>query len=202
MQRKSKIRIINGALGGSAGNTAALLKIFTRSLEHTDFTISHLADGQTPTETDLATADGFVFCTGVYWDSWGSPLQIFFENATPLEGAPCWFGKPAAAIVTMHSVGGKEILNRLLGVINTFGLFTPPMSAMTYSLANQMALAHEAADADSEFAKDLWCPDDLKVLAANLTLASQIQASAKTNWSSWPTDRSNPKRIWLTDALS
>ena len=40
----------------------------------------------------LAEADGFVFATGTYWDSWGSPLQKFLEETTAFEGTSVWLG--------------------------------------------------------------------------------------------------------------
>jgi multimeric flavodoxin WrbA len=193
-----RIVIINGSLGGANGNTARLLASFQTHLTSTDVKVFHLSD-VAPTIDDLVSADAFVFTTGVYWDSWGSPLQAFLEKATPLEGAPCWFGKPAAVIVTMHSVGGKEVLSRLQGVLNTFGLFIPPMSAMAYSLANQMALRNGSPQISDHFERDLWCLDDLTAVAKNLQLAAQNRIDLKTNWSAWPVDRADPKRIWLED---
>jgi chromate reductase len=145
-----------------------------------------------PTREEISKADAYVFSSGVYWDSWGSPLQRFFEHVTPLEGDACWFGKPAACLVTMHSVGGKEVLSRLQGVMNTFGLYIPPMSALTYSLASHIALR----DGAGSHADDLWSLGDLKVVAHNLLAAA---AQPRPSWLNWPVDRANPQRIWLTD---
>ena len=184
------ILILNGSLGGAGGNTSSALGQLTRHLSSS--ITCHLAEGKMPTREDLAKADAYVFSTGVYWDSWGSPLQKFFEHATPLEGDACWFGKPAACLVTMHSVGGKEVLSRMQGVLNTFGLYVPPMSALTYSLANDIALREGAGS----HADDLWSLGDLEVLARNLTLAAR---APRLEWSSWPVDRANPQRIWLSD---
>jgi multimeric flavodoxin WrbA len=105
-----RIVIINGSLGGANGNTARLLASFQTHLTSTDVKVFHLSD-VAPTIDDLVSADAFVFTTGVYWDSWGSPLQAFLEKATPLEGAPCWFGKPAAVIVTIYS---SDVCNGVL----------------------------------------------------------------------------------------
>jgi chromate reductase len=184
---------VNGSLGGATGNTARALNEITRHFPSTK--ACHLAEGQMPSRDDLAKADAYVFSSGVYWDSWGSPLQKFFEHVTPLEGDPCWFGKPAACLVTMHSVGGKEVLSRMQGVLNTFGLYTPPMSALAYSLANDIALREGAGS----HADDLWSLGDLEILAKNLAIAA---SAPKLNWSSWPVDRANPQRIWLSDVSS
>lgn len=182
-----RILILNGALGGKDGNTARLFKAFG-----TDVRVVHLASDPFPSRADLADADAFVFATGTYWDSWGSPLQRFLEQATPLEGDACWFGKPAAILVTMHSVGGKEVASRLQGVLNTFGLFVPPMGAMTFSLVNQ-----EALRSGSAWAEDFWCLDDVDVLAQNLRTAAQNKIGLNPGWTQWPVDREDPSRIWL-----
>ncbi len=185
------ILVINGSLGGASGNTARALHALAAHLK-TSVTVRHLATETLPTREELAQARGFIFSTGVYWDSWGSPLQKFWEAVTELEGDACWLGKPAACLVTMHSVGGKEVLSRLQGVLNTFGLYTPPMCALTYSLANHIALK----DGAGSHADDLWSLGDLETVAKNLTIATQAPL---LNWLSWPVDRANPQRIWLKD---
>lgn len=192
-----KLLILNGSIAGKSGNTAKLIGQLCKFLpSDCAIDVRHLASDKIPTRDEFVWADAFLFTSGVYWDSWGSPLQKFFEDLTFLEGDSCLFGKPAAALVTMHSVGGKEVLSRLQGVLNTFGLFVPPMSAMTYSFANQVALESSPR---SSLSNDLWCPDDLAVLAKNLQAAVQIFSKAKMAWSSWPVDRDDPKRIWVRD---
>lgn len=158
--------------------------------------VVHLGESPQPTRQDLQSHDGFLFVTGTYWDSWGSPLQAFLEASTPLEGDACWFGKPCGVIVTMHSVGGKEISNRLQGVLNSFGLFIPPMSSMVFSLVGQAAQESLHAK-NSDFIDDVWSLEDLQVVATNLEVASNY--SAKSNFTAWPVDRADPKRIWLMD---
>jgi NAD(P)H-dependent FMN reductase len=189
-----QILIVNGSLGGGSGNTARALAQFSRHLSPASVVTCHLSDGVIPTAADFSKADGYLFSSGVYWDSWGSPMQKFFELVTPLEGDPCWFGKPAACLVTMHSVGGKEVLSRMQGVLNTFGLYTPPMSALAYSLANQVAL-RVGEDAGSHV-DDLWSLGDLEIVAKNLATAA---SAPRLKWKSWPVDRANPQRIWLED---
>ena len=201
-----KLAIVNGSLGGASGNTAKAIQSFCNALETCEASGSrvqidlwNLKTDAPPTKDDFEKADAFLFTSGVYWDSWGSPMQIFFETLTPLEGDACFFGKPAAALVTMHSVGGKEVLSRLQGVLNTFGLFIPPMGAMTYSFVNQVAL--EKSDSAQSGESDLWCLDDMQILAKNLLVAVEVSKASKTKWASWPVDREDPKRVWLKDRL-
>lgn len=184
-----KVLLVNGSLGGRGGNTSALLDLAAR----------HLAPKTELSRIDLAERPGFgrhlprileahalLFATGTYWDSWGSPLQRFLEEATESEGTEAWLGKPAAALVTMHAVGGKGVLSRLLGVLNTLGCLIPPMGGLVVSLANQMALG-------SRDDADLWRPSDVEVVCANLLEALR----AGRAYRSWPLDRADFSRRWL-----
>lgn len=189
----SKITVINGSLGGESGNTWAVVGHLLRHLSpKAEVTSIHLSHGveMTTLEDRLAEANGFVFATGTYWDSWGSPLQQFLENITRHEGTSLWLGKPAAVIVTMHSVGGKGVLSRLQGVLSTLGLLIPPMSGIVYSLSNHLALQTISERFDS----DLWQLEDLSVVAQNLMIAAE---SRRSDWKAWPVDRQDPKRTWI-----
>ncbi|MBC7692925.1 MAG: NAD(P)H-dependent oxidoreductase [Methylotenera sp.] len=195
------ITLVNGSLGGSSGNTARLLSGLLAELNAScEVRALHLAEtvcSAAEIQALLGGSDGFVFATGTYWDSWGSPLQRFLEDATDWEASDLWLGKPAAVVVSMHSVGGKEVLSRLQGVLSTLGVLIPPMSGMTYSLANHLALQSREKDHQA----DLWQLDDLKCIAHNLVIALELRAaqreSKKADWQSWPIDSSDPKRIWL-----
>ena len=163
------IVILNGSLGGSGGNTQAVLTQLIAELEpRSRVEVVHLATDRRQAadlEPLLEAASGFVFASGTYWDSWGSPLQRFFEDATPFEGGPMWLGKPAAVVVTMHSVGGKGVLSRMQGVLSTLGLTIPPMTGFAYSYACHLALAGETWN--PAFA-DFWQLGDLETIAHNL----------------------------------
>lgn len=199
-----KIVIVNGSLGGASGNTQQALQFLEGALKNIDTKITFdswiLADERDwdidAMKKRLAGADAFVFSSGTYWDSWGSPLQKFFEVATEFEGDKCWLGKPAALVTTMHSVGGKEVLNRLHGVLNTLGLFIPPMTSFTYSFANHFALTHPEL-ANDTFADDLWRLSDLEVVAANLLRGVQMSKFPQDLWPTWPIDHEDPKRLWI-----
>jgi chromate reductase len=193
---KPRILLLNGGLGGAAGNTAAVLRpLLTALAPRAEVECVHLATdarGLDALEPLLEAARGFVFSTGTYWDSWGSPLQAFLERATRLEGSDAWLGKPAAVVVTMHSVGGKEVLSRLQGVLCTLGLELPPMTGFAHSLAAQLALQVPHGD----HARDLWSLEDLEVVAHNLLEA----ATGTRRYHAWTVDRGDPMRRWADDA--
>lgn len=189
---KINILIINGSCGDGGGNTERLLDI---AVEHLSSVASisrlNLANEHATEilQTQLRQADGFIFGTGTYWDSWGSPLQRFFEKMTATEGSELWLGKPTGVVVTMHSVGGKGVLSRIQGVLNTFGVMIPPMSGIVYSAANQLAITNS----DSHLTEDFWRPEDINVICHNL-----MQACLGTNnWRTWPLDRTGFGNLWV-----
>jgi chromate reductase len=176
-----RILLLNGALGGRTGNPAHVLERLAGLFAPADVRIHHLAED--PAAIPLvAEADAVVLATGTYWDSWGSPLQRFLEEATPTEGTAVWLGKPVAVLVTEHAVGGKGVLSRLKGVMSTFGALVPPMSGLVLS-----RMAHESGFADA------WCMADLEVIAHNLLEAVRGGRS----WRTWPVDRTDPHTRWL-----
>jgi chromate reductase len=167
-----------------------------RLAPHAELTHAALAGPAAATfatlEPALCAADALVFATGTHWDSWSSPLQKFLEDATPAEAGPLWLGKPAAVLVTEHSVGGKAVLSRLQGVLLTLGCSLPPLSGLVLSQAVQLARRHTP---DPALADDFWSPDDLDVIAHNLLTAARQPRPA---WRAWPVDRQHFSRPWLT----
>ena len=115
-------------------------------------------------------------------------MQYFLETATEFEGTNLFLGKPAAVMITMHSVGGKGVLSRLQGVLNTIGIMIPPMTGIVYSLAGKLAL-----ETESSFADDFWGLEDLDAIAHNLMTCLNNQHSYR----SWAVDRDDPKRVWV-----
>lgn len=192
------ILVLNGSLGEQLGNTQFILDKMSIHLGSTvqleflhlqNFFKNHTHQEAIPQLAHkLNWADGFIFSTGTYWDSWGSPLQTFLEITTSFEGRDLFLGKPAAVVVTMHSVGGKGVLSRLQGVLNTMGILIPPMSGMVYSLAGKLAIEKESSWSD-----DFWSLQDLEIITHNLVTSLQI----KQNFKSWPVDHDDPKRIWI-----
>ncbi len=193
-----KILIINGSLGDDSGNTQFLidhLNVLLQSKARVEIlNLGSFFKNHDPKNyvallsSKLTAAQAFVFSTGTYWDSWGSPMQMFLEIITEFEASDVLFSKPAAVLVTMHSVGGKGVLSRLQGVLNTLGLLIPPMSGLVYSLAGKLAY-----DQANSFNDDFWSLKDLEIIAHNLLAALEIKAS----FISWPVDHADPKRIWI-----
>jgi chromate reductase len=201
-----QVLLINGSASGTHGNTAVVLAKM-EALLHSRASVESLVlvdeSDFDSWERRIRAADAFVFATGTYWDSWGWPLQRFLERMTAIEASDAWLGKPAATLVTMHSVGGKGVLSRLQGVLNTLGLMIPPLTGWVYSGAAQGAIQHaealsrtkrkEADDLAISIADDLWRISDLEVVAHNL-----LEAVASTNgWKAWPVDRAQFGRRWI-----
>lgn len=194
-----KILIINGSIHGSQKNSGKILEtlnpFFLSESKYQDVHIQviHLAENKEyeRIEQSVLEADGIIFITGTYWDSWGSPLQVFFEMATEWEGKSHFFSKPVAAVVGMHSVGGKSVLSRLFGVLNSFGAWIPPYCGIVFSMA-----AQEAIKAGSKHSEDLWQEKDLKVLLDNLYQAVRLTSPVKKLMSSWDIDSENYTDIW------
>ncbi|MEO8903298.1 MAG: NAD(P)H-dependent oxidoreductase [Polyangiaceae bacterium] len=177
-----RLLLLNGSLRGSAGNSASLLQRAAESLdsawqaealplaEYTD-TIEALVER-------LRAADAILIGTGVYWGSWGSPLQRFLEVMTAYELSPCFLGKPAGAVVSADSVGGLDVAQRLLGAFSLLGCVVPPLSTVVVS-----RVANAATRADPEANDDVWQSEDLAVVVQNLSLA---RALGSVPWATWP----------------
>lgn len=181
---------INGSPNGSLGNSALFIKSHLKITKEDSLEVFHLAKKSDFSKAlkKITSADAVVFVTGTYWDSWGSPMQAFFEALTPLEGHPSLMGKPCACIILMHSVGGKSVLSRMQGILNTMGFVIPPMSGLVYSLVNQLA-----KNTKSLHAPDFWSPDDWAFILNNL----RVCVNNQFEWHTWPFDNKDPKRIWL-----
>ncbi len=201
-----RVLLVNGSPSGKHGNTAHVLGQIAVHLQLGAAVESLvLMDGHDPNllEARVRESDGFVFATGTYWDSWGSPLQRFLESLTSIEASDAWLGKPAAVLVTMHSVGGKGVLSRLQGVLNTLGLLLPPLTGWVYSAAAQAAIARlesrHHGDLDpamlvqAMIAEDLWRLADLEIVAHNL-LAALYRTN---NWKAWSVDREAFDVRWI-----
>ncbi len=191
MAQRPRLLLFNAALAGENGNTAELLNRAASILQPWAQVRRRTLTATTryaSLRRELLAADGFLIGTGTYWDSWSSLLQRFLEEATRDEGQAPWFGKPAGVVVTMHAVGGKQVVSRLQGVLSTFGCLLPPMSGIAYSYANQLALRTREPLAD-----DLWNPADVDVVAWNVLTA----ARGKSNYRAWAVDRDHTVGKWL-----
>jgi hypothetical protein len=186
------ILLVNGSLGGSTGNTAELLALAEEALNpHAKVETLELIR-QPSMDRILAAveqADGFIFGTGTYWDSWGSPMQIFLEMTAHTEGEAMWVGKPCGIIATAHAVGAKGIVSRLMGVLNVYGLVFPPFAGIAYTWANDVALPH----ASDHLRNELWTPRDVEVITHNVL---EYLRGGK-DWRHWPSNSGRYGEKWL-----
>lgn len=183
------VAIIEGGLGE---NTKILTQLVIDDLEMAGFRVERL-DPAKPWADLRATmhdAAGYVFATGTYWDSWSSKLQRMLEEMTLVNEHYCMAGKPAAVLVTEHSMGAKGIISRLQGVLSMIGVLIPPMTGFMYSMA-----AHEAYQAmpDNALRSEFLNLHDLSVVSHNL-----VEAIRGTHeWESYREHDSDPQRVWL-----
>ncbi len=186
------VLIVNGSLGGATGNTAELLALAEERFQR-EATVSTLELVRQPSIDRIleacTQADAFLFGTGTYWDSWGSPMQQFLEMTAHTEGMPYWLGKPAGAIVTAHAVGAKSVLSRLFGVFNVYGMLIPPFAGLAYTWANEAALA----TAGDHLRNELWSPKDVDVICHNLLESLR----GGKDWLSWPSCEGRHGEKWL-----
>lgn len=194
-----KILVFNASPEGPKGNSNKLIKknilpILGKTVTAEVVHLAKLKNYKTNKKLlrSIHEASAFVFVSGTYWDSWGSPLQKYLEEMTHLEGTSYYFGKPAAVVILNHSVGGKSVLSKLQGVLVTLGCLIPPMSGMVYGVSTDLALK-KSGKAKSSHQDDFWSLDDLPVILENLLLSLKIEIA----WATWPVDRINFKKIWL-----
>jgi len=177
-----RILFVNGALRGDAGNTAHALARAARALaDDVDRDVLTLADFR-GTIADLFArldaADGFIVGSGVYWSSWGSPLQRFIEVATEREATSTFVGKPCAAIVTLDGVGGLDVAARIVTTMNLFGCAIPPFALAVLSRAAS------ALDGQPGF-DDLWQARDLATLVENVVAHARATRDTRAATSTW-----------------
>ncbi len=189
-----KLLVIDGSLQGKDGNTTRLTHFLLAELQSKisiDYLELKACRNMVDEEQRFRAADGFVFTTGTYWQSWSSYAQRFFEEVTLWEGTDIWLGKPMCTLVTMHSVGGLEVLSRLQANFLLLGAFIPPMCGLVYSYVNHRAFAVPEKEHEG---LDMWGLQDVPVVAHNL-----LEAINKThNYRSWEVDvQTAAGRIWL-----
>jgi len=188
-----KLAILDGSLNGKSGNTGTvvteLLKLFEGKLD-SDYIDLKDVDAPRGLEKRLRAASGFIVATGTYWQSWGSPLQRFFEETTDWEGSDIWLGKPACVVVTMHSIGGMGLIARLQSNLSLLGAIIPPQCCIAHSYINQEA----RKSSDSE---DIWDLKYLPTISHNLLEA--IEGTHR--YTSWTVDKvGNRSEIWINEA--
>src|SRR5450432_2727436 len=177
-----RLLLLNGSVRGTSGNTASLLARASNFLpsgwQCDPLALAEYSGSIEALAERLLAADAFLLGTGVYWGSWGSPLQRFLEVISAYELSPCFLGKPAGAALSVDSVGGLDVAQRLLGAFSLLGCVVPPLSTLVMS---RVGCAATLSDAKAN--EDVWQVDDLDVVVRNLVLA---QSSSGTAWATWP----------------
>ncbi|HET9932339.1 MAG TPA: NAD(P)H-dependent oxidoreductase [Polyangiaceae bacterium] len=174
-----RLLMLNGSLRGTSGNTEELLSL-AASYVGGDVTVERIALAEYEGSVEnlaarLAASDAFLFGTGVYWGSWGSPLQRFLEVMTSYELTPSFLGKPAAVVVNADSLGASDVAHRLQGVLNHFGCWSPPLASV--------ALTRVAAAVKGRAGfEDVFQVDDMRIALENLCRAARIPSP---QWSAW-----------------
>ena len=177
-----RLLLINGSLRGANGNTGALLANVQHSAapnwQFDTLTLAEYSGSVEALAARLQAADALLIGSGVYWGSWGSPLQRFLEVMSGYELSPCFLGKPAGAVISADSVGGLDVAQRLLGSFNLLGCLVPPLATVVVSRAGCAATRADAAGN-----ADVWQPEDLEVVVHNLRLALAFR---QIDWERWP----------------
>jgi len=178
-----RLLIINGAVRGSGGNTSRVLAgaraKLAADLEVREVVLAEYTGTVEDMARELAEADALLFATGVYWGSWGSPMQRFLEVMTWLEGSETLVGKPVGVVVTMDSVGGQDVAQRLLGVLATLGCLVPPMPMVVVSRVGTLVSGTPGNE-------DVWHVDDIQGLVENLRIATTARSLP---WKQWAFER-------------
>ena len=182
-----RLLLLEGGVRGAQGDSAralALLGAHAAASFHLDtLGLTEFTGTVEQLVARAQAADALAVGTGTYWGSWGSPLQRFFEVMTPHEMTPVFLGKPAAAVVTMDSVGGADVGMRLLGVLGLFGCAVPPAALVVLSRVGLQAKARRDRDGDrdGDRDRDVWGEDDLRTVADNLARAAEAH-TAYVGW--------------------
>jgi NAD(P)H-dependent FMN reductase len=176
----TRILLLNGSLRGATGNTHRLLEEARRcaplAIEVDELELATCPLSIEAVVERVRAADALLFGSGVYWGSWGSPVQRFLEVMTSYELTDVFLGKPAAVVLSMDSVGGSDAGQRLLGVLSNLGALIPPCSMVVVS----RVAAAAALDPRNE---DVWQLDDVGVLVENLLAATAVPRPLWRPWS-------------------
>ena len=187
MGSKRKILIINGSLRGENGDGYRLaMKAleFAKKHEGIEVSIYSLTAPKSTTKELyelLESADGFVVISGTYWNNISSLLQRFAEVCTAFENSPAFFGKPVAALVTMDSVGGVEVANKIHHIFQGLGCWSPPCGSVVISRIGEKAVQDSIAN-NSDENDDVWRIEDVEITIQNLITATTFP---RTEWKCW-----------------
>lgn len=185
---KPNILIINASIRGQQGNSYAIALTAKNYLEKTQNANLEIYDLTHPKKTLqevyslLENADGFIVISGTYWNNISSNLQRFIEVCTPFENTHAFFGTPLSTIISMDSVGGIEVANRITSSFSGLGCWTPPCSTIILSRIGEEAV-RQTQEWDDDPNEDVWRIEDIEILIDNLIIASQFE---RKQWRVWP----------------
>jgi|SRR5690554_5095941 len=185
---KNNILIINASIRGQQGNSYAIALAAKNYIEKTQSANVEIYDLTHPKNTIrevyslLENADAFIAISGTYWNNISSTLQRFIEVCTPFENTNAFFGKPVSTIISMDSVGGIEVANKIISSFSGFGCWAPPCSTIILSRLGEEAVKL-TQDLEDDPNEDVWRLEDIEILIDNLIIASQIE---KKKWKVWP----------------
>jgi NAD(P)H-dependent FMN reductase len=179
----ARILFLNGSVRGRSGDSNTLIEA-ARGYLPADATCDEVVladyDGSVEALAGRLRASDILLCvTGVYWSSWGSPLQRFFEVFASFELSDCFLGKPAGVLVSMDSVGGADVAQRLQGVLGWFGCLAPPLSSVVISRVGASARGRAGFE-------DVFQLEDIEVVVQNLFTAAD---AGEKRWRTWPIQR-------------
>ncbi len=183
---KKQVILLNGSIRGNQGNSGSIAEkiashLHSRKIASEILTLADPLPDIGQVSNLLREAHGFFAISGSYWSSWGSPMQRFLEVMTAFENTPVFFGKPFACAISMDSVGGLDIAQRLHGAFAGLGCWSPPCSTMVLSRVGQEAI-NASAGSTEDPNEDVWRLSDLEPVLHNLVLATQVNVG----WQSWP----------------
>jgi NAD(P)H-dependent FMN reductase len=185
---KNKILILNGSIRGILGNSYQIALAAKKHLEKKENIEIEIYNLSTPKQTVqevynlLDKSNAFIVISGTYWNNLSSTLQRFIEVCTPFENTEVFFGKPISTIISMDSVGGVDVANKIISAFSGLGCWTPPCSTIVLSRLGQEAV-NRTKEFDIDPNEDVWRIEDLEILIDNLVLASQLD---KKKWKAWP----------------
>jgi len=185
---KSNILIINASIRGQQGNSYAIALSAKNYIEKTQSANAEIYDLTHPKNTIqevytlLKNADGYIIISGTYWNNISSTLQRFIEVCTPFENTDAFFGKPVSTIISMDSVGGIEVANKIISAFSGLGCWTPPCSTIILSRLGEEAVK-QTQDWENDPNEDVWRLEDIEILIDNLTIAIQME---REKWKVWP----------------
>lgn len=185
---KSNVLIINASIRGEKGNSYEIALYAKKYLEENYQVNTNIYSLTQPKCTIkevydlLEETDAFIIISGTYWNNFSSVLQRFIEVCTPFENTKAFLGKPIATVISMDSVGGIEVANKIISSFSGLGCWSPPCSSIILSRLGEFAV-QQTKEWEDNPNDDVWRLEDVEVLIDNLVIASKVN---RESWRVWP----------------